>query len=363
MRTENGARATELTLVFPAGMPGAERFREQACVDGRRLLGASSLPFDPASADYDDWVLLPYVHAPEFATALSLLIEALDITSIFTPHEVVSGVLMEILPKIAPGLRLLNSSPMVQAQAAYCRDLAKAETASRIRWVDGTAAPIPHIERAGLVRIVDSIPGMTNFDKTDAIIDVMGDVLKGDVVEIGSWWGRSAALLLLLSRRYGAGPVLCIDPWRDECLHQGIPVLDQASARVDADSAFTIFQINLSPLSHGDLNYIRGTSAQAAAQYSPGLTVTTDVFGSTSYEGCIGLLHIDGNHEQSQVETDVRLWTPHVRPGGWIILDDYVWAFGDGPRRVGDAFLNDNAGRIDRSFVTGTALFMRIARV
>lgn len=58
---------------------------------------------------------------------------------------------------------------------------------------------------------------------------------------------------------------------------------------------------------------------------------------------------------------DAQAWTPHVKPGGWIVFDDYVWAFGDGPRRVGDAFLADDIWRIDLSFVTGAALFVRLA--
>ena len=72
------------------------------------------------------------------------------------------------------------------------------------------------------------------------------------------------------------------------------------------------------------------------------------------------VLHIDGNHAYDNVLADACAWTPHVRPGGWIVFDDYVWAFGDGPKRVGDAYLAENAERIDLSFVTGTALWVRL---
>ena len=150
------------------------------------------------------------------------------------------------------------------------------------------------IERAGLVRLVDTIPGMTDFDKIDAMIEIMPSMPPGDIVEIGSWWGRSAALSLLLARRYGIGPVLCVDPWRNACLDQGVPILDQASARLDADHALDIFRMNLSPLVQGDLNYIRATAAEAAAAYGPGLAVTTESFGTTIFGGTIALLHIDG---------------------------------------------------------------------
>jgi hypothetical protein len=49
-----------------------------------------------------------------------------------------------------------------------------------------------------------------------------------------------------------------------------------------------------------------------------------------------------------------------MAPGGWVVFDDYVWAFGDGPQRVGDAWCEANAARIVRQFVIGTALFVQL---
>jgi len=258
---------------------------------------------------------------------------------------------------------MIDSSPIAAEAAAYREAHDRAEIAAARPWfcLEGGGQPLSALERAGLVRLVDAIPGMTDLDKIDAVIEVMRHVPPGDVVEIGSWWGRSAALFLLLARRYGVGPVLCVDAWRSDCLDQGVPALDRASARLDMDQALTIFQINLSPLAQGDLNYIRAPSSQAAPLYGSGLEIATAAFGKTRYQGRIALLHIDGNHTYEQAALDARLWTPHVRPGGWIVFDDYRWAFGDGPKRVGDAFLVEHAGRIDVSLVIGTALFVRLA--
>ena len=46
-----------------------------------------------------------------------------------------------------------------------------------------------------------------------ATIEAMRHAPAGDVVEIGSWWGKSAALFVLLARRFDIGSVLCVDPW------------------------------------------------------------------------------------------------------------------------------------------------------
>ena len=135
----------------------------------------------------------------------------------------------------------------------------------------------------------------------------------------------------------------------------------QASARIDAEAAFRIFQINLAPLAGGRLNYLRAPSTEAARAYRSGLTVRTETFGTTTYEGRISLLHIDGNHAYESVAADAEAWVPKVKPGGWIVFDDYVWAFGDGPRRVGDAWLQRLGDKVALSFVIGTALFVKLA--
>lgn len=353
----------ETVLVFPAGLPAAQAWRDQARAAGKRVIGASSLAFDPAAPSYDDWAFLPYVHDESFAGAFADLVAERGVAAVYAPHEVVSGVLTELLPRLPTAVRLIEPHHMLRAEDVYRDHMAKARAAAARAWfgLEGGSAPLTPLERAGLVRLVDTIPGMTDHDKLDALVEVMRHAPSGDVVEIGSWWGRSAALLLLLSRRYGVGPVLCVDPWRKENLDQGVAVLDKASARMDVDQALEIFQINLSPLAQGDLNYIRAPSAEAAPRYGAGVTVATEAFGETRYGGQIALLHIDGNHAYEAVEADARLWTPHVKPGGWIVFDDYVWAFGDGPRRVGDAWLAANAARIDLSFVIGTALFVRLS--
>jgi len=348
--------------VFPAGLPDSLAFRAQASARGSVVVGASSLAFDPAASAYDAWDTLPYVHEPTFADALARVVSRHRVEAIYSPHEVVSGVLAERLDAIAPGVRLISANPMMKSEQRY-RDLL-ARSASDY---DGAAfaqarrAALSAIERAGILRLVDTIPGMTDGDKIDALFEVMRRAPDGDIVEIGSWWGRSAALLVLLARRHGLGPVLCVDPWRSENLPQGVDVLDAASARMDADEALRIFQINLSPLAGGRLNYIRAPSTEAARAYGPGISVETEVFGRTDYAGEIAVVHIDGNHAYENVAADAEAWTPYVKPGGWIVFDDYVWAFGDGPRRVGDAWLARNADRIDLSFVTGTALFIRLA--
>ena len=354
----------ETVLVFPCGLPDAIAYATDARSQGRRVVGASSLRFDPAAVHYDDWLYLPYVHDETFVGELTTAVSKAGITTIFTPHDVVSSVLAEVLPASFPGVRLQNTSP-IQAKTRDYATLHQRAVAleGAADWFHGPARPrLSGARLSGTLRLVDTIAGMTDNDKIAALIEIFRDAPAGDIVEIGSWWGRSAALLLLLSRHYGLGNVLCVDPWTSDTatINQGVAALDASSARLDWEDAFTIFQANLAPLSQGRLNVLRGTSLQGAAQYRPGLTVTTDAFGDTTYDGRIAVLHIDGNHSFERADEDARAWTPHVVPGGVIIIDDYVWAFGDGPKRVGDAWLAAHADRIAFSFVMGTALFIKL---
>ncbi len=351
-------------LIFPAGQPGAEEGRIQALAEGRRVVGASSLTADPVRGDYDTWEWLPYVSDPAFEAALAALVRKHEIGVINAPHYVVFHHLEARLAEIAPGVELRGGATLFDHEKTY-RTLQ-----DRMAVVDRTpfyapALPLKpdlsDIVRAGLFRQAETISGMSSEEKLLAVVDILRCAPDGDIVEIGTWWGKSAAMFVMLAHRFDVGPVLCVDPWASEALSQGDEILDAASAAADMDEAFRIFQINLAPVALGQLNYIRAPSAGAAAQYRrPGWRSRTETFGSVCYSGRIAVLHIDGNHTLEHAEEDMRLWTPHVAPGGWIIFDDYFWAFGDGPKRVGDAFLEREAARIQFSFVAGKALFVQL---
>ena len=72
-------------------------------------------------------------------------------------------------------------------------------------------------------------------------------------------------------------------------------------------------------------------------------------------------LHVDGNHSYESARADVDAWADLVIAGGWIIIDDYIWPYGDGPQRVGDEFLRSHQGEIACAFVMGSALFIQRA--
>jgi len=355
----------EAVLVFPAGMPEGLAFRDRAKAMGLRVVGASSVEGDPAQGAYEAWERLPHVNDPDFDEALAEVVRRHGVAAIHTPHFVVWRHLSDHLDRIAPGARLTHDDLPQDKERAY-RALRERLSIDKgpVFWPAlPPKPPLRLIEKAGLVRLVSAIPGMCGEDKMRAVMEVMRHAPQGDIVEIGAWWGRSAALLVWLARHYDVGKVLCVDPWARDCMSQGDPLLDSTSADLDPDEALRMFEINLVPLAGRRLNYVRATSEAAIKAYGPRMKVVTEAFGETTYAGALSVLHIDGNHAPREAALDVAAWTPHVQPGGWIIFDDYDWAFGDGPRLAADAFVQDRKSDIATVFRAGPALFVQLKRM
>jgi len=352
-------------LIFPAGMPKAVEFLERCRREGRPVVGASSLAFDPVRDGYEVWRHLPYVTDISFGSALVEVIRELDVSGIFSPNIVVWEYLSQQLEKLAPGVVLLNESPVDNALGSYRSAMTRARTdlASPLQLEAGEVLrdELTEIRRAAVYRYVDTVPGMCDHEKTAALCEIARRTPDGDVVEIGSWWGKSAAVLASLAEAHEIGNLLCVDPWSPSHLIQNDDsgLVDGMADRVDTDEALVIFQLSLIPCAARRVNYLRLPSEIAAGRFRQDRAVVSSEFGRTTYEGRIAILHIDGNHAYDAVRLDIDAWCDQVMPGGWIILDDYIWPFGDGPKLAGDEFLADGLRGFNQAFVMGSALFIQ----
>lgn len=352
-------------LIFPAGMPRSLEHLKKCVRDGREVIGSSSLAYDTAREQYPAWVHLPYVTDPEFDEALRQAVTELGVGEIYTPNIVVWNYLNQNLGKMLPRVVLANASPVDEVLRGYRDAFAKA------RYLSGNQLPLSsdvscrpllsEIEIAGLSRYTEMIPGMCDDDKFHALLEIARRAVRGDIVEIGNWWGKSAFIFSWLAHHFEIGKLLCVDPWTNEHLVQGEKIVDSGSEQVDAEEALRVFQIGLLPFNSNHINYLRMTSVDGAAYYAGSRSVSTEAFGKTEYAGSISMLHIDGNHAYTAVKADIESWQPFMSEGGWIVFDDYIWAFGDGPQRAGDEFLESNRPGIATAFVMGTALFIQLS--
>lgn len=357
---------TKAILIFPAGSPRALDFLAKCIREERSVIGASSLAHDPVREEYPQWLSLPYVTHHDFDEALTQALRDLDIGSIYTPHPVVWDYLSRALERIAPDVALVNSSPMnAEVESYRAAKLLSRGLLGKPLPLAATQLPKPdltELQVSSLYRHAETIPGMCDHEKLRALYEIARYCPSGDLVEVGSWWGKSAFILLRLSQCFGIGNLLCVDPWSDEHLVQNDTngLVDAAAAQFSAEEAFNVFKMNLLPYSAGDINFLRMPSAIGALTYRSNAEITTPAFATTHYRREIALLHIDGNHSYDNVNTDVTAWSDMVMEGGWIIVDDYTWPFGDGPQRVGDAFLIAHKERISTAFVMGGALFVQL---
>ncbi|WP_171898887.1 class I SAM-dependent methyltransferase [Janthinobacterium psychrotolerans] len=347
-------------------MPRSLDYLARCQRDGQAVIGSSSLAYDVSKPAYPEWAVLPYVNDPGFPQALQELIAHRGVAGIYTPNPVVWSYLHDLLKDMDSPVKLVNASPVHDEMSGYRAATAHARktqaTPLPIATHAGGKAPLAELQLAALFRHGNIIPGMCDDEKISALYEIARHCTRGDVVEIGSAWGKSAFILARLARLYEIGKTLCIDPWQSEYVTQNDDggLVDNCIHQYDYDEALRVFEINLLPYSANDINYLRLPSVDAEQHYRQRRPVHSPSFGTTTYAGKVALLHIDGNHAYAAALADVTAWAGHVVSGGWIIIDDYIWPYGDGPQRAGDEFLNGNKDRISCAFVMGTALFLQL---
>lgn len=353
-------------LVFPCSMPRSLEMSARHLEAGNAVVGASSLQYDPNSRLWPTWVHLPYITDPEFESVFLGVLEDLGIDGVISPHHVVWNHLSELLTRLGREELLRNRAPIDEEMDPYRTALAKADSllAGELRLDTPMAIqpPLSRIDAAALFHHLSSIPGQSDENKLYGVYAAARSCPPGDCVEIGSLWGKSAFMLGFLTDRYGLGNTLCVDPWSSTHILQtdASEVVDRTSATFDTQEAFRVFLINLRPYLRRHLNYLRLPSIEAASRYGEQRLVETPEFGAVPYQSKIAMLHIDGNHDFEAVREDLRAWLPHLVDFGWLLLDDYLWPFGDGPRRAIEEILADQSDRVCCAFVSGGTLFLQL---
>jgi hypothetical protein len=351
------------TLIFPSSVPAARAYAFAARQRGEPIIAASSLAYDDTAKQFEHWVFLPGVYDADFPQRLNDAIAAHGIERIFSPvsaaHWGISKLIREGIVKVP----LIGEMPLHQHAREHAELMANARgRLEAIRSISESRCTLTEYEVAAVLQKAMGFFGESDETKIAAMIAIFADAPQGDVIEIGVLTGRSASVLELMARRHATGSVLGIDPWAyaESVQHESPQHLQSMVDAWDARVPFETFLVQLLPIARrGSFNYLPMTSRAAHQYWTTHEEVVSPEFGTTRYSKQIAVLHIDGNHDYRAVTEDVDLWLPHLKPGGWLVLDDYFWLHGDGPRQVGDALLQTRAGDIRRSFVCGRALFVQ----
>lgn len=154
-----------------------------------------------------------------------------------------------------------------------------------------------------------SIPSMITSEAGKFLYTLcyMQDIL-GDVVEIGSWQGRSSFFLARAVKESGNGRFYAID-------HFGGNVGKEQFYAVDGD------------LTNLKQNFIRNMERQGLSGFVNLLDMPNTEAVNHLKDSCIRFLFIDGDHTEEGVTKDIELFFPHLCKGAIVIFDDYFEGF------------------------------------
>ena len=156
--------------------------------------------------------------------------------------------------------------------------------------------------------IRDSVPGW--FADVDATLFIGVDALqrahgtRGDLLEIGVFYGRSAILLGYLARP-GEALVTC-------------DIFEDVQALSDEGQAEHAGIYRSLRREEYEQHYRRFHATLPTIIAAPSSTLDAD-----AWRGRFRIIHIDGGHQYDVVREDIRLARKMLAPGGVVIFDDW----------------------------------------
>jgi predicted O-methyltransferase YrrM len=159
-----------------------------------------------------------------------------------------------------------------------------------------------------------SLPGWCSKEKATKMMNLIYDSHPAVCVEIGVFGGSSVYPTAIALNYLKSGIIYAIDPWiKDECTkgyEEGDPNYNWWSM-LDLEAIYRDFKKLIS--SHkleSHCKIMRMTSAQALSHFK---------------DNSIDILHIDGNHSEESALSDIKMYFPKVKAGGYIWFDDADW--------------------------------------
>ena len=166
------------------------------------------------------------------------------------------------------------------------------------------------VDLDALENIALSIPGMIRSDSGRHLYSLCYfQVEEGDVVEIGSWQGRSATFLARAVEQSGNGNFYAVDHFK---------------GNVGKERHYIVGKDDLSDLRAGFLNNIQRVGLSNIVNL---LDMENDVAAMALQNSKIRFLFIDGDHTKEGVEKDINLFLPKLVNGAIVVFDDFQRAF------------------------------------
>jgi predicted O-methyltransferase YrrM len=150
------------------------------------------------------------------------------------------------------------------------------------------------------------IKGYFSVEEALAMQELVAGLPQGArVAELGTFQGRSAVAIACALPP--GGVLFCVDHFLSTVLAPGQarpPDAEVVRANLDALAA------NLHAFGVQDrVTVLQATTREAARRFPP---------------ESLDMVFVDAGHEYPKVRADLADWYPKVRPGGWLVCDDYT---------------------------------------
>jgi MMP 1-O-methyltransferase len=180
-------------------------------------------------------------------------------------------------------------------------------------------APVISLDQLSLS--LDSVPGMMSPEAGPTLFILsITQRIRGDIIEIGSWQGRSTIFLAKGALASQNGRVYAVDHF------QGNP---------GKTGLYRVHRNDLSDLPDG---FRRNVSEFDVARNVELLVMPSQSAAKKLAERNIRarMLFIDGNHDYNAVSSDFAAFKSLLLPGALVVFDDYSAAFPGVTRCVSD---------------------------
>lgn len=349
-------------LLFPIDMSECDDYLRVCQSIGVETISASSEDHQNNCSLSGPIIKLPYINENNFFTKFQSVLEELNISHVYSPHSAIWQYINNLIEKnkLNKKIILCGEEPLKEIIKLLSKHNEWAEEIIFEQALDkDNTANLSLSSYSALHRNYFAIPGQSDEKKLTALCKIFRNLTNGDILEIGSLYGRSAFALAFLAKKFSIGNLICIDPWENiEDQGESATLLNVNQSKIDYNKIFQIFLSSVNVLDN--VGYIRKKSEDALVSYVESLGkkyIYSEDLGVINLNDGFILIHIDGNHSYENVKKDVELWTPLLKKDGWLLLDDYLWAFGDGPYRCGNELIE--SGNYKNYFVSSDTLFLQ----
>lgn len=167
---------------------------------------------------------------------------------------------------------------------------------------------IVDLERLASISL--SIPGMVTPQSGQMLYALCAmQTVSGDVVEIGSWQGRSSSFLARATRESRNGQFYAIDHFR---------------GNVGKEDSYVVGKEDLSDLKSNFLGNMKKLNLESSVKL---LDMPNSEAAVNFQPNQIRFLFIDGDHTAEGVSKDIELFFPKLCSGAIVVFDDFSTAF------------------------------------